>query len=73
MKIGIPDDYADVVRTLPSFAKLAGHAVSIWTDAVADVDGMAERFKDVEALLLLRERTPISADLVARLPELRLI
>jgi len=32
---------------------------------------MAERFKDVEALLLLRERTPISADLVARLPELR--
>jgi D-3-phosphoglycerate dehydrogenase len=73
MKIGIPDDYADVVRTLPSFAKMSAHAVSIWTDAVADVDGLAQRFTDVEALVLLRERTPISAALVARLPRLRLI
>ena len=73
MKIGIPDDYADVVRTLPSFAKMSGHAVTVWTDAVPDVDGLAERFKNMEALLLLRERTPISAALVARLPGLRLI
>jgi D-3-phosphoglycerate dehydrogenase len=73
MKIGIPDDYADVVRTLPSFGKMAAHAVSIWTDAVRDVDAMAERFKDVQALVLLRERTPISAALVARLPAMRLI
>jgi len=73
MRIGIPDDYADVVRTLPSFAKMSGHAVSIWTDAVPDIDGLVERFKDVEALVLLRERTPISAALVARLPGLRLI
>jgi D-3-phosphoglycerate dehydrogenase len=73
MKIGIPDDYADVVRTLPSFAKMSGHAVSIWTDAVADLDAQVERFKAVEALVLLRERTPITAALVARLPALRLI
>jgi D-3-phosphoglycerate dehydrogenase len=73
MKIGIPDDYADVVRTLPSFGRMAAHAVSIWTDAVREVDAMAERFKDVQALVLLRERTPISAALVARLPALRLI
>jgi D-3-phosphoglycerate dehydrogenase len=73
MRIGIPDDYADVVRTLPSFAKMSGHAVSIWTDAVPDVDALAARFQDVEALVLLRERTPISAALVARLPALRLI
>ena len=43
LKIGIPDDYADVVRTLPSFAKIAGHAVSIWTDAAPDIDGLAAR------------------------------
>src|ERR1700676_1907979 len=73
MKIGIPDDYADVVRTLPSFAKTSGHPVSIWIDAVPDIDGLAARFKNVEALVLLRERTPISAALVARLPGLRLI
>jgi D-3-phosphoglycerate dehydrogenase len=73
MKIGIPDDYADVVRTLPSFAKVSGHAVSIWTDAASDLEAQVERFKDVETLVLLRERTPISAALVARLPALRLI
>jgi D-3-phosphoglycerate dehydrogenase len=73
MKIGIPDDYADVVRTLPSFAKMSGHAVSIWTDALPDADALTERFQDVEALVLLRERTPVSAALVARLPKLKLI
>jgi D-3-phosphoglycerate dehydrogenase len=73
MKVGIPDDYADVVRTLPSFKKIGGHSVSIWTDAAHDVDTLAERFSDIEALVLLRERTPISAALVARLPKLKLI
>jgi D-3-phosphoglycerate dehydrogenase len=73
MKIGIPDDYADVVRTLPAFKAVAGHAVSIWTDAAPDLDAQVERFKHIEALTLLRERTPISAALVSRLPTLRLI
>jgi D-3-phosphoglycerate dehydrogenase len=73
MKIGIPDDYADVVRTLPSFGKIAGHDVSIWNDGTKYVDALAERFADLDALVLLRERTPISAALVARLPQLKLI
>jgi D-3-phosphoglycerate dehydrogenase len=73
MKIGIPDDYAGVVHTLPSFKKMAGHAVSVWTDAARDVDVLAERFADLDALVLLRERTRISAALVARLPKLKLI
>jgi len=73
MNIGIPDDYADVVRTLPSFRKVAGHGVSIWTDAAQNLDVLAKRFSDIEALVLLRERTRISADLVARLPRLKLI
>jgi D-3-phosphoglycerate dehydrogenase len=73
LKIGIPDDYADVVRTLPSFAKMSGRAVTIWTDAAPDIEALAERFKDVGALVLLRERTPISVALVGRLPKLRLI
>ena len=73
MKIGIPDDYADVVRTLAAFEKTAGHAVSIWSDAAPDLDAQVARFKDIEALTLLRERTPISAALVARLPALKLI
>ncbi|HLH96571.1 MAG TPA: D-2-hydroxyacid dehydrogenase family protein [Xanthobacteraceae bacterium] len=73
LRIGIPDDYADVARALPSFAKIAGHEVSIWTDAAPDLDSLAKRLANIEALVLLRERTPITAALVARLPALKLI
>lgn len=73
MKIAVLDDYHDTVRTLPSFKTLAGHDVTIWNDHVQDVDALAERLKDIEALVLIRERTKIRAPLLARLPRLRLI
>ena len=73
MNITILDDYFDTLRTLPCFAKLAGHDVTIWNDHVQDVDKLAERLKDTEALVLIRERTQIRAPLIARLPKLRLI
>ena len=73
MKISILDDYQNVVRTLPSFAKLAGHDVTIWNDHTKDTDTLAQRLKDAEALVLIRERTPIRAPLIERLPKLRLI
>jgi len=73
MKVSILDDYHDTIRTLACFEKLAGHDVAIWTDHVQDVDALAERLRDAEALVLIRERTPISAPLLDRLPKLRLI
>jgi D-3-phosphoglycerate dehydrogenase / 2-oxoglutarate reductase len=73
MKIAILDDYHDTVRTLPAFAKLAGHDVTIWNDHVQDTDTLAERLHDIEALVLIRERTRIQGPLLERLPKLRLI
>jgi D-3-phosphoglycerate dehydrogenase len=73
MKISILDDYHDTVRTLPCFGKLAGHDVTVWNDHEQDVDRLAERLKDAEALVLIRERTKIRAPLLDRLPKLRLI
>ena len=73
MKVAILDDYFDTLRHLPCFAKLAGHEVKIWHDHVEDTDVLAERLKDVEALVLIRERTKIKAPLLERLPNLRLI
>lgn len=73
MRLAILDDYFDTVRTLPCFAKLAGHEVTIWNDHVQDTDALAERLRDTEALVLIRERTRISAPLIERLPRLRLI
>src|SRR5690242_2991813 len=73
MKIAILDDYHDTLRTLPCFEKLKGYEVTVWTDHVQDVDTLAERLKDAEALVLIRERTKIRAPLLDRLPRLKLI
>jgi D-3-phosphoglycerate dehydrogenase len=73
MKISILDDYHDTLRTLDCFAKLAEHDVEVWNDHVQDVDALAERLGDTEALVLIRERTEIRAPLLRRLPKLRLI
>jgi D-3-phosphoglycerate dehydrogenase len=73
MQVTILDDYFDTLRTLPCFARLAGYAVTVWTDHVQDDDGLAERLRDCEALVLIRERTAIRTPLLERLPRLRLI
>jgi D-3-phosphoglycerate dehydrogenase / 2-oxoglutarate reductase len=71
--VSILDDYFDTLHTLPCFAKLAPFDVTIWNDHVQDVDALAERLKDSEVLVLIRERTKIQAPLLALLPKLRLI
>ncbi|MGZ8263675.1 MAG: D-2-hydroxyacid dehydrogenase family protein [Burkholderiales bacterium] len=73
MKITILDDYQNVVRTLDAFKKLEGHDVTIWNDHTKDTDVLAERLKDTEALVLIRERTPIRAALIERLPKLKIV
>ena len=73
MNISILDDYFDTVRLLACFRKLEGHSVAIWNDHVQDVDALADRLKDTEVLVLIRERTHIRTPLLERLPRLRLI
>ncbi|TXL73534.1 D-2-hydroxyacid dehydrogenase family protein [Vineibacter terrae] len=73
MKVTILDDYHDTLRTLDCFSKLAGHDVTIWNDHLQDVEPLAARLRDTEALVLIRERTQIRSTLLERLPRLRLI
>jgi D-3-phosphoglycerate dehydrogenase len=73
MNITILDDYFGTLRTLDCFRKIAGHDVTIWNDHVQETDELAERLKDTEVLVLIRERTKIRAPLLERLPRLRLI
>jgi D-3-phosphoglycerate dehydrogenase len=73
VKVSVLDDYFDTVRTLACFARLAAHEVTIWNDHVLDVDFLADRLHDAEALVLIRERTQIRAPLLERLPKLKLI
>jgi D-3-phosphoglycerate dehydrogenase len=73
VKVSILDDYFETLRTLNCFKKLKSHDVTIWNDHVQDVDELAERLKDTEALVLIRERTQIRTPLLERLPKLKLI
>src|SRR3954466_10620846 len=73
MNITILDDYFDTLRTLDCFKKLDGHNVTIHNDHVQEVDALADRLKDTEALVLIRERTQIRAPLLERLSKLKLI
>ncbi len=73
MNITVLDDYQNAVRHLDAYKLVAHHNVTIWNDHTKDEDKLAERLKDTEALVLIRERTPVRAPLIARLPKLKLI
>lgn len=73
MNIIIPEDYQNAVSKLQCFRLLQGHNVTIFNDAVSDEAALAKRFKDADALVLIRERTKITAGLLDRLPRLKLI
>ena len=73
MKIAIPDDYQDCIRHLACFARLARHEVVIYNDSSSDENELVRRFADCDALVLIRERTRITATLLDRLPRLKII
>ena len=73
MKITILDDYFDTLRGLPCFGKLQGHDVTVWNDHLQETEALAERLKETEVLVLIRERTKIQGPLLDKLPNLRLI
>lgn len=73
MRVHILDDWFDTLRGLPSYTMLAGHEVTVWTDPCDDLDTQAARLSDAEGLVLFRERTPVTAALLERLPQLKLI
>ncbi|NIY73143.1 D-2-hydroxyacid dehydrogenase family protein [Marivivens donghaensis] len=73
MKVHILDDWFDTLRGLPCFNLLDGHDVTVWTDHLSDEEALAARLADAECVVLFRERTRVTRDLLERLPNLRLI
>lgn len=73
MKISILDDYFDTLKTLPCFSKLKKHDVTVWNDKAPNTNVLIERLKETEALILFRERTKITTELLDQLPNLKLI
>ncbi|WP_428241939.1 D-2-hydroxyacid dehydrogenase family protein [Gynuella sp.] len=72
MKVAILDDYQDVVRNLDCFDLLVDHEVLVLTETYPE-EVLVAKLADVEALVLIRERTVITESLLSKLPKLRLI
>lgn len=73
-RIAILDDYGDVASGLADWTSLGPDVEAVaFHDHVADPARLAVRLRDFEAVVLMRERTPVDADLIARLPHLKLI
>jgi phosphoglycerate dehydrogenase-like enzyme len=74
VKIAILDDYQDVALSSAPWERLpAGTAVERFTDHVDDVGALAERLAGAQVVVTMRERTPITAELMDRLPDLKLV
>ena len=73
MRIAVLDDYQNAFRTLKCYPKLREHDVVVFTDTETDVDKLAERLKDADAVVLTQQRSSFPRTLVERLPKLKLI
>jgi len=73
MNIVILDDYQDVVRKLSCASKLEAYPAKVYTNTIKGVGQLSVRLKDAEVLVLIRERTHLTRQLIEKLPKLKLI
>jgi phosphoglycerate dehydrogenase-like enzyme len=71
MRIAVLDDYAGAALRLADWSGLG--EVTVFPDTVSDPRQLAARLAPFDVVCLMRERTPMPAALIARLPRLRLI
>ncbi len=74
MKVAVLNDYQRAVPTLAAFVRAASkHSVEVFADAERDEAKLAARLAHFDAIVLLRERTRVTASLLAQLPRLKLL
>ncbi|UUZ70579.1 D-2-hydroxyacid dehydrogenase family protein [Polaromonas sp. P2-4] len=73
MNIVILDDYQDAVRKLSCAAKLDAYPAKVYTNTVKGLGQLSVRLKDADVIVLIRERTQLSRQLIEKLPKLKLV
>jgi len=72
MIVAIPDDYHGVVHKLDCMAKLAGHDVRVFRDAVPPAGRLVASLREADVIVPIRERTDFTRGVIAQLPKLKL-
>ena len=74
LKVAILDDYQDVSKEFVDLKKLSGkYEFKIFSEPFLDEAEAIEQLADFEALLIMRERTPITKNLIDNLNDLKFI
>ncbi|HVX19793.1 MAG TPA: D-2-hydroxyacid dehydrogenase family protein [Acidimicrobiales bacterium] len=74
MRVVVLDDYQGVALSSADWSPVAARAdVDVCRDHIDDPDELVARLGGAEVVVLMRERTPVGADLLDRLPALRLV
>src|SRR6201998_3078883 len=73
-KIAVLDDYQNVALRSADWSVLRDRAdIAIFHDHLADADAVIERLLPFDIVCVMRERTPLSRDVIERLPNLKLV
>jgi phosphoglycerate dehydrogenase-like enzyme len=73
-KIAVLDDYQGVALKMADWSAVTARAhVDVFSDHLADADAVVERLLPYDIVCVMRERTPLRAELIERLPNLKLI
>ncbi len=73
MNIVILDDYQDAVRKLACAARLDSYPAKVYTNTVKGIGQLSVRLKDADIIVLIRERTHLTRQIIEKLPKLKLI
>jgi phosphoglycerate dehydrogenase-like enzyme len=74
MKVTILDDYLNVALQLADWSGVRRHAeITVFNDHVADPSAIVERLRPFEVVCVMRERTPLTREILQQLPNLKLI
>ena len=74
LKVAILDDYLNVSQQFIEIEKLSGkYEIKIFSEPFQDEADTLDQLSDFEALLIMRERTPITKNIIQKLTKLRFI
>jgi phosphoglycerate dehydrogenase-like enzyme len=74
MNVAILDDYQNVALRLADWSGVRRRAeITVFNDHVADTSAVVERLRPFDAVCVMRERTPLTREILQQLPNLKLI
>src|ERR1700754_4348907 len=74
MNVAILDDYQNVALRLADWSGVRRRAeITVFNDHIADPSAVVERLRPFDVLCVMRERTPLTREILQELPTLKLI